>query len=279
MARDLRRIKLVLLDLDGTVYLGHRLLPGAREFFRRLAHAGIAHALLTNNSSIGPDDYLRKLRTLGLKADRRAVITSAESAVLMLRHHAVRPDRLFVLGTGKLVRYVQRCGFGNASDRADAVLVGFDKELTYEKLTRACHLIRRGATLYATHPDVNCPMPEGAIPDAGSLLALIRASTGVRPRDVAGKPHRWIVKVAQSHFGLKAGQMMVIGDRLDTDVRLANRFGLASVLISKAEKGSRKARPRRYQPDLTVSNLAELIRTPFFRRLTGDKKGRQSSPP
>jgi len=228
MTRCKRNTKLVLLDLDGTVYLGDRLLPGTRTFFARLADAGIDHAFLTNNSTIGPSDYLRKIRRLGLPVDLRSMITSAEGG------------------------------------RPEAILVGFDTELTYAKLRTACDLLRAGARLFATHPDLNCPTPDGPIPDTGSLLACIQTSTGIRPTDIAGKPNRWVIRLAQQHFGLRPSQMAMIGDNPDTDVRMALRFGLTSVWIA----GNRRPRNKGVQADLAVSGIAELIQTPWFRRLT-----------
>jgi len=264
MTRCKRNTKLVLLDLDGTVYLGDRLLPGTRTFFARLADAGIDHAFLTNNSTIGPSDYLRKIRRLGLPVDLRSMITSAEASVLMLQHHKVRLDRVYVLGTRKLARYLARLGVHAEGGRPEAVLVGFDTELTYAKLRTACDLLRAGARLFATHPDLNCPTPDGPIPDTGSLLACIQTSTGIRPTDIAGKPNRWVIRLAQKHFGLRPSQMAMIGDNPDTDVRMALRFGLTSVWIA----GNRRPRNKGVQADLAVSGIAELIQTPWFRRLT-----------
>jgi len=260
MGHSLKPFRLLLFDLDGTVYLGDRLLPGAAMLLTKLAAAGFTYAFLTNNSSIGPDDYRRKLRRLGLEVPRRSIITSAEASILMLQHHNIRPDRVFVLGTERLKRYLARYGISQPRTNAQAVLVGFDTELTYEKLDHACRLVRRGATLFATHPDINCPMPQGPIPDAGSLLAAIRASTGIGPKDVAGKPNRWVIKLAERNFGVKRSEMLMIGDRLNTDIRMAKRFGLGSVLVA----GSNGPISGRYTPDLVVGSLAELVRHPWF---------------
>ena len=250
------RVKLVLFDLDGTVYLSGKLIPGAKRFLSRLRRDGVSYGFMTNNSSVCPSGYLRKLRGIGLDVGRENIITSAEASVLMLDDFGVGQN-IFVLGTKAFKRYLSSCGYYHNCDEAEAVLVGFDMELRYESLCEAVRLIARGVDYYASHPDVVCPSSSGPLPDAGALLAALRVSTGAKPKAIAGKPNRWIVKLACNRFGVKPKNIMIVGDRLQTDIRMANRFGMRSALVLSGVTSRSELNASRYKPDIVVESIGD----------------------
>ena len=134
----------------------------------------------------------------------------------------------------------------------------FDPELTFDTLTQAVRYVLQGLPYVASHPDVLCPSPNGGWPDAGSLIAAIRTATGVKPLAIAGKPNRWIAKLTRQRFNVKASEIMIVGDRLQTDIRMARRFGMRSVLVLTGVTDKATLNQSRYTPDLVVKSVAEL---------------------
>lgn len=259
-------VKLVLFDLDGTIYLGGRLLPGVKKLLRKISRVGLNYAFMTNNSSVNPDNYLEKLKKLGLAATPKNIITSCEATCLMLGDLGLGP-KIFVLGTRRFREYLARNGYYHEEDHPSAVLVGFDLELTYEKLTRATRLVADGVPLVASHPDAVCPSADGPLPDAGMLLGAIKAGTGAVPRAVAGKPNRWIVAVARKHFNIKAGEIVIVGDRLQTDMRMARKFRMKSVLVLSGVTRAWEVKKSRIKPDVVVGSVSELTNKYWFGKL------------
>ena len=246
------------MDMDGTVYLGARLLPGARGFFRLLARRGIPHLFFTNNSSADRTLYRDKLRGMGLDAAADQIITSGEATALYLATRTPH-RRLYVLGTPSLEREFRDAGFTLADDRVDAVVLGFDRTLTYAKLERAVHLLRAGAPFVATHPDLLCPGERGPIPDCGSMIALLRAATGRKPL-VIGKPNRTMVQMALRKLGpgYRPANVAIVGDRLYTDMRMGRRAGLTSILVLSGETKREELAATRDVPDYVFASIREL---------------------
>lgn len=227
-----KKSKLILFDLDGTVYLSGVLYPGVVELVDKLNRSDLEYGFLTNNSTIGPGSYLRKLRNLGLDVHRKNVLTSAEATCLMLEDLGIGPE-IYILGTRRFRRFLEGRGFRHTYEGAQALLVGFDTELTYKKLTEATRLVLDGVPLVASHPDPVCP---GPFPDAGMLLAYFKAAApGIRVRAIAGKPHRWIVKLVRQRFGVETDEIIMVGDRLNTDIRFARTYGMRSILVLNGE--------------------------------------------
>ena len=263
MKRPLQSIRAFLMDMDGTVYLGRRLLPGAKAFFRHLDRQGIPYLLFTNNSSADRTLYRDKLRRLGLEVDAEQVITSGEATA---RYLTTRTPyrRLYVLGTPSLEREFRNAGLTLADERVDAVVLGFDKTLTYAKLERAAHLLHQGVPFIATHPDLVCPTERGPIPDCGSMIALLRKATGARPK-VIGKPEPTMVAMAMEKLGagVRRRDVAIVGDRLYTDMRMGRRARLTTILVLSGETKESDLAAVRHQPDyvfLSIRELAQEIR-------------------
>ncbi len=264
-----------LLDMDGTLYLGDALLPGAAELLALLQARRIPFLYLTNNSSRDAAMYAAKLNRLGLPARPDQVLTSGAATAAWLRAH--RPQaRLFVLGTPSLQAEFASAGFQVVDDAPDLVVLGFDTTLTYARLARACAFIRQGIPWIATHPDVNCPVPGGFIPDAGAIAAAIVASTGVQPQMVIGKPHPYIFQEALARLGTPSAVTAMVGDRLYTDMAGARQAGLVAILVLSGETTSADLDTAATPPDLVFPSVRELAQALSGENAAGYPLGRTS---
>lgn len=245
-----------LLDMDGTIYLGDQLLPGAREFFQLISKRKIQYFLLTNNSSRSRSDYTTKLRNMGLEVSADRILTSGEATASTL---ASRDGgaRIYLVGTPSLQREFLDHGFELSDENPDTVVLGFDTTLTYDKLSRLCSLVREGTPYIATHPDLNCPTAEGPIPDIGATIAFVEASTGRVPDEIIGKPFQPMTEVILARTGLEPAQICMVGDRLYTDIAMG-KHGLRTVLVLSGETQPGDLVESPYKPDLVVKDIGEL---------------------
>jgi NagD protein len=255
----LRRLKAVLLDLDGTLYLGDRLFPWTPGFLAVLRERGLRRIFMTNNSSRNALTYAEKLRRLGVEADPDEIITSGQSAILYLRDH---PElrRLYVLGTDALADEVRQAGREVVADRADAVLVGFATNLTFDSLSGAAIELQHGARFLATHPDQCCPAERGSLPDCGALCACLTTATGRTPDQVFGKPSPWMLRLALERAAVAPHEMALVGDRLYTDIRMAVESGMPAVLVLTGETRRADLAASAVQPDFVFDDVGVLGR-------------------
>jgi 4-nitrophenyl phosphatase len=248
-------ILLFLLDMDGTFYLGDRLLPGALEFIDLCQFRGIDYLFLTNNSSKHRGQYAEKLRRLGLEIDEDKIFTSGEATTIYLGKQKSEA-RIYLVGTPALEAEFNSHGFTLVDDEPDYAVLGFDTTLTYDKLWRLCDLVRAGVPYIATHPDFNCPIEGGFMPDIGAMIAFVEASTGRRP-DVVGKPNQPIIEALVEKTGVPIEQICMVGDRLYTDIALG-ATGITTVLVLSGEACREDLPPAPHQPDFVMQDLAEL---------------------
>jgi HAD superfamily hydrolase (TIGR01450 family) len=218
-------------DLDGTVYLSGKPLPGSLELIGHLERDGVGFTFLTNNSSLSAAEYTRKMARLGFPVSEANVFTSGQATAALLSREL--PDaRVYLLGTPSLAAELASAGVQVVEDGADTVLVGFDPDLSFARLTKACQLLREGARYLASHPDANCPVAGGYIPDAGSVMALIETSTGRTPSSVVGKPSSLFANEAARRAGVPMQECAMVGDRLETDMAMALAVGIPGVLVT-----------------------------------------------
>lgn len=220
-----------ILDLDGTVYLGDELLPGAREALAELkSRASVVY--LTNKPLYLPTNYAEKLTRLGVQTSAEEVVSSTDALLLYLKDHAPNA-RLFVVGEPPLIGLLESAGYEVTEDphKIEVVVVSFDRTFDYRKLKIACDAVNAGARLVATNPDAHCPSPDGGLPDCAAMLAAIEASTGAWAEAIVGKPSQHMVAVLLEKLGVPAKDTLLVGDRLSTDVRMANEAGMASALV------------------------------------------------
>ena len=248
-----------VFDLDGTVYLGDKLLPGAKETLGELKRLSRV-VYLTNKPLQMPADYAAKLSRLGVETSPDDVVSSTDALLLYLREYAPEA-RLFVIGEGPLIRLLRAGGYEvlDGPDGVDVVVVSFDRTFDYRKLKVAFDAVRGGARIVATNPDAYCPTPDGGLPDCAAMLAAVEASTGVGAEAVVGKPSLHMARAVLDRLGLPARDTLLVGDRLATDVRLAKRAGMAGALILTGATTLDEALDSGDRPDYIIEDLGELL--------------------
>lgn len=255
---DLSNVKCFLLDMDGTFYLGGRLIGGSLEFIDRVRATGRDFLFLTNNSSHNASFYVRKLAKMGLEIDRSRVLTSGEATCAKL-NELYPGKRAFVLGNEFLVEEFREAGIPVDMERPEIVVIGFDTTLDYQKMQAVCDFVRAGLPYIATHPDFNCPTETGFMPDIGAIMAFIEASTGRRPDLVVGKPNTGIVEAVLKRTGLKVNELAMVGDRLYTDIETGLRSGMLSILVMSGETTEAMLAESATKPDLKFGRLSDMI--------------------
>ena len=254
---NLQDVKLFLLDMDGTFYLGDRLIDGSLDFIDRVRATGRDFLFLTNNSSHNAAFYVEKLKKMGLVIPRKKVMTSGEATCEKLKE--LYPGRrAFVLGNEFLLEEFAEAGIEVDMQHPEIVVIGFDTTLDYKKLQAVCDFVRAGLPYIATHPDFNCPTETGFMPDIGAIMAFIEASTGRRPDLVVGKPNTGIVEAVLRRTGLKTDELAMVGDRLYTDIETGLRSGMLSILVLSGETTPDMLAAAERKPDLVFDRLADM---------------------
>lgn len=259
----LRALRHVVLDLDGTLYRDAELFSATRPFLETLHELGIGRSFVTNNSSRSTADQCEHLRALGIDAELEEVVTAGGSTLEILRAEHADVQRIFLIGTPSLRAEFVGAGFELCSlddtRPPDAVVVGFDTDLDYRGLCRAAYWIQAGCAFFATHPDRVCPTSHATVMiDCGAVCQCLEAATGIAPARVFGKPDpRMITGVLQAQ-GLDPAQVAMVGDRLYTDMAMAKRAGVASVLVLSGEATAADVERTLEVPDLVVADVGAL---------------------
>lgn len=258
----LKSIQLYLFDMDGTLYLGDRLFDFTRELLDTLKATGRRYLFMTNNSSKSVEDYIKKLKKLGIPADNEDFITSSQATAWYLQKH--HPGKtLYVCGTRSLQQELQQAGFTVTEDveKTQCIVMGFDTELTFQKLHDVCYLLStRGDIPYiATNPDYVCPTEFGSVPDCGSVCDMVFNATGKRPV-VIGKPSPLMPELAMEKTGFSKEETAVVGDRIYTDVKSGLNAGIAGILVMSGEttRGILEESPDK--PDLVLEDASEIMK-------------------
>jgi 4-nitrophenyl phosphatase len=253
---ELRQKKLFVLDMDGTFYLGNRLIPGSLEFLDKLREKGIDFLFFTNNSSRNRQFYKNKLASMGCFVDEDSIVTSGDVTIRYLRENHSDAS-VYLVGTVLLEQSFIDGGIKLTKNDPDIVVLGFDTTLTYEKIERACTFIRNGASFIATHLDLNCPTEDGFIPDCGSMCAMIEASTGVKPRYL-GKPFRETVDMIKLITGRSSDEIAFVGDRLYTDIAVGVNNAITGILVLTGETTPDDVEKSSVKPDYIFESLYDL---------------------
>ena len=248
-----------LLDLDGTVYLGEQLIPGAAVAIAALREAGRRVAFLSNKPLQTRDDYAAKLSRLGVPATADDVI----NASLVLARHLRTLDAgapVYVIGEPPLQAEMTAHGFEVRDDeRVRWVVIAFDRTFTYAKLNIALQAVRGGARLIATNPDRTCPVEGGEIPDCAGMIAAVEAVTDTKVELIVGKPSPIILEVALRALGCAASESVIVGDRVETDMVMGKRLGLATILVLSGVTHADDPRIAALAPDHVLRSVRELI--------------------
>lgn len=248
------------IDLDGTVYLDDHLLPGAAETIARIRAAGSAVVFVTNKPLESAEAYAAKLSRLGVSAVRDDVVTAVDSVLVHL-HRNHDGARLLTIAEPLVDQTCVAAGFDVVTDpdRADVVLVSFDRGFTYDKLLAAYRAVRRGATIVATNPDPYCPTSDGGLPDCAAMLAALEACTGRTAEVVAGKPSRLMGEALLERLGVAPERAVMVGDRLTTDVAMGQQLGMTGVLVLSGATTLADLAAATVRPDYVIDGLADLL--------------------
>lgn len=263
LARWLRRIAHVALDMDGTIYNGDTLLGCTLPFLDQLRSQGIGCSFVTNNPSKSAGDYMRKLGAMGVPLRKEQLYTSSMATIDLLRREYPSVNRIFILGTPSMCEEFLAARFELATDDPDdvpdAVVVGFDMTLTYDRLCRAAWWIQQGRMYLATNPDFVCPTDQRTVlVDCGSICAMLEKATGRTPEKVLGKPDPNMIRGIIERFAIAPDQIAMVGDRLYTDILMAHRAGALGVLVLTGESSLQDAQAANPRPDIVVPSLAEF---------------------
>ena len=262
MDAQLEGIEAVFLDLDGTIYLGGNLIEGAIEFLQRCDDRGVQRFFLSNNSSRSVKQYVKKLHGFGIPAVEDDVLLSTHDLLAWLNSNSI--TQTWLIGTEGMREMLEERGIKTRSEQPEYVVLGYDTEINYEKLSKASVFLHAGVPLVASHPDMVCPSPDGGLPDVGAYLALLKTTTEVDPVHITGKPNAGMILHKINALGLDPARCAMVGDRLYTDLAMATRAGCVGVLVlsgeatmgdvSELEEGAEQ------QPTVIVQSVDELLR-------------------
>ena len=253
----------VILDLDGCVYVDGTPTEGAVEALRRLREVGVRILYVTNNPEVTSEDCANKLQAMGIECRPEEFLTVGEASAIYVHQRSGPSKVLLVAGRG-VVEYCKRVGHKVLSlDRwseADYLIVGHDRGISYEKLTAGLRALLRGAVFIGTNPDAIHPGRDGPEPGSGAFIAPFQYMTGVKPT-IIGKPSRIIMEIALRRMGLGTGEVLVVGDRVDTDVKAGKLIGsdTALVLTGIMKESDLERIPPELKPTHVFKNLRELV--------------------
>ncbi len=256
-ASCLKGFKNFILDLDGVLYLLHKPVPGGGEFVKFLRDNHYQIAFLSNNTFLTRDEYVAKLRNMGIEAFPEEMVTSAFTVAKYLSEN--HPGaRVYVIGEEGLKKELKDCGLRLVSrGKVDFVVVGMDRKFHFRKMSRALSALQEGAEFIGTNPDPTYPTDNGLLPGAGSIIAGIEVAAGKKAR-IFGKPSPLILDFLLEMRGFAREETVIVGDRLDTDIALGKRCGVFSVLVLTGIASLEDARNSPVKPDLVVKDLLAL---------------------
>ena len=252
----LKQVKCFILDLDGTVYLGKKVLAGSIEFLNLLKENNIQFRFFTNNSSKNAKYYIKKITNMGFAAEESMMLISNQVIIHYLREK-MAGKRVFVLGNEYLKSDFIYADIDVVDEDPDIVVVGFDTSLVYDNVSKACKYIRNGAVFLGVHPDFNCPIENGFIPDCGSICAMITASTGITP-EYFGKPSSHTLAYILQNTGLREEEIAFVGDRLYTDIAIGAGNQAITILVLSGETKLEDLTNSAIQPTYIFSSLKEV---------------------
>lgn len=250
-----------IFDLDGTIYLGERAIPGAVEAVNALRRRGDQVVFLSNKPIATRLSYVEKLNRLGIPVEEKDVIHASMVTARLLKERLQDHEQVLVVGERPIREELRQQGIKLTywPEQARYVLLSWDRDFTYEKLTRAYQAWRHGAELIASNPDRTCPVEGGELPDTAALIGAMEALTGEPIRLVAGKPSSFMAQAALERLGLPAADCWMVGDRLETDIRMAVEAGMRSALVLTGVSTRAMVAECSQQPDRILDSVAQVV--------------------
>lgn len=250
-----------IFDLDGTIYLGEKLISGARETIEKLKSLSKRIVYLSNKPLQTREDYAAKLTRLGIKTDPAEVINSS----LVMSHWLSKQApgaTIYVIGEPPLIAEMVQAGFCISENAGEIqyVIASFDRTFDYRKLNIALQAIRKGARFVATNPDRTCPVEGGEIPDCAAMIGAIEGATGKKVETVVGKPSDIMIQVAVELMGLNPRNCLLVGDRLETDMVMGQKAGMATALVLTGVTTREVLKKSEFQPDYIWESVTEIIK-------------------
>ena len=250
--------RLFLLDMDGTIYLDNDLFDGTVDFLNYVKNIGGKYIFLTNNSSKSVDKYIDKMASLGIKTEKDDFLTSTDATIPIVKNKNYR--KIYAFGTTSFKEQLKNAGLpvtDSLEDGIDCLLMGFDTELTFQKLEDACILLNNGVDYIATNPDFVCPTWYGYVPDCGSVSTMLYNATKRMPEFI-GKPKPVMATTAMEKYGFSKEETALIGDRLYTDIACGVNAGITSVLVLSGEATMEDVEKSDAKPTLIYNNIKEI---------------------
>lgn len=245
-----------LIDMDGVIYRGKDMIPGADDFIRRLNAERIPYLFLTNNSQRTRRDVATRLHRMGIPTDEQHVFTCAMATARFLSQQ--RPNgTAFVIGEGGLLNALHTNGYSIVDHNPDYVVVGEGRAVTLEMLELAVQMILEGAKLIATNLDPNCPTSKGTRPGCGATVAYLETATGTKAMGI-GKPSPIMMRMARKELGLATSETVMIGDTMETDILGGVQMGYRTILVLSGGTRSGDVDRHAYRPDMVIDSVADL---------------------
>ncbi len=256
---SLKNKKLWLFDMDGTVYLGNILFEGVLKLLSTIENMGAKYVFITNNSSKGKGDYVQRVNNMGIKANENNFYTSVDASVSLLKKH-VKDRLIYAQGTKSFIDNLKGSGLNittEYNENSECVIVGFDMELNMDKLTKTCKTLLKDIPYYATNPDWVCPTEFGYIPDCGSMCFGIEKATGKTPFFI-GKPNPTMIEEVMKKFAVEKEDVVVLGDRIYTDIASGVNAGVDTVLVLSGESTLKDYEESAVKPTFVINHVKEL---------------------
>ncbi|KMK77380.1 HAD-IIA family hydrolase [Alkalihalobacillus pseudalcaliphilus] len=251
-----------IFDLDGTVYLGEKEIDGAADAINQLRARGDRVLFLSNKPIATRQSYVEKLNKMGITTNLDEVLNSNLIMAQYLRDVLNQDEKALVIGEPPLIEELALCGVSTTKqvDEAQYVVLSWDRQFSYEKLNDAYQAWKHGAKIIATNPDRTCPIEGGDIPDCGAMIGALEGATG-KPIDlVVGKPSALMAEAAIHAIGLPKEHCYMVGDRLETDIKMANDVGMHSVLVMTGVTTADMLAESEHQPTYTLSSISEILK-------------------
>jgi len=258
-ANELKNKKLWFFDLDGTIYKEEKVFDGTTELLHSIEKNNGKYVFITNNSSKSVFDYVKKVNRLGIKADENNFFTSAQATILWLKKEMPN-SRVYCQGTKSLVEELKTSGINITEnvEPVDVVLIGFDLELTTDKIKKTCEILSTQDVKYiATNPDLACPVSFGFIPDCGSICQMIQNATGKIPMFI-GKPAPTMIQFVMEKEKLTTSESVVVGDRLYTDIAIGINAGITSICVLTGEATINEINNDKIKPSYTFDSVKDI---------------------
>lgn len=255
-------IRALILDMDGVIWRADTPIGDLPRIFQHIRARGLQYVFATNNSTKTSEQYAERLHSFGIEAEAWQVVTSSQAAAHAMAQTFPRGTRVFMIGEDGIRLALEEKGFEIVSVKnaslAQAVVMGMDRSVNFEKLCEATLLVRGGVPFYATNPDKTFPTPRGEIPGAGAWYSVVVTATNVEPI-VAGKPYPFLMELALEKLGTKKEETLVVGDRLETDIAAGQAVGCPTALVLSGVSTSEQAEKWKPKIDLVTNDLSTLM--------------------